>query len=382
MTRPGRSGIIAIVTAAFLLLSACSSADSTDAGSAASAAQLTAAAEAGPYKVGLRTLQVSDPDRPGRTFSVDVWYPVDATSDAPAAEYSFLPGLGYTSEVSLTEAPAAEGQFPLVIYSHGSGGFRWAATNFTEYLASRGFVVAAPDHPGNTATDAFTNANTTSTVTANNRPQDVSATIDALLAASADASNPLSGRVDPAKVAVTGHSFGGFSALATVSGHTNAVGSTTPDTRVKAVVGFAPYSLLLSDAELAAVKVPTLLISGTRDETTPIATNTVRPWDLITGRPLLRVDITGAPHNSFADVCQLQQKVGQIPDVPAAILEELNTRAAQACGGDFLDYLEVQRLANGYTAAFLSTELSGSSQYDAMLACDSPPAEVTCTVKP
>jgi predicted dienelactone hydrolase len=370
--------------AAVLLLASCGSGGET--GSAAAAAaneQLIAAAETGPYAVGLRTVQVDDPDRPGRTFPVDIWYPVEAADGAgiPAAEYSFIPGLGYTSEISLAEAPAAPGPFPLVIYSHGSGGFRWAATNHTEFLASRGFVVAAPDHPGNTALDAFTGANTDSPTNANNRPRDVSATIDAVIEASSTPGGPLAGRVDAERIAVTGHSFGGFTALAVASGHTNPLGSTTPDPRVDVVVTFAPYSLLLSDDELTAVGVPTLLISGTSDTTTPIATNTERPWELIAGRPLLRVDITGAPHNSFADVCQLQQKVGQIPDVPQAVVDELNRRAAEACGGEFLAFTEVQRLANGYTAAFLAAHLADDNGFDSLLACQSPPAEVSCSSK-
>jgi predicted dienelactone hydrolase len=373
-------GMVAIA----LLLAACGSNSESDSAAATGDSQLVAAAEAGPYAVGLRTIEVTDPDRPGRTFSVDVWYPVE-TSDATgiaAAEYSFIPGLGYTSEVSLAEAPAASGPFPLVIYSHGSGGFRWAATNHTEFLASRGFVVAAPDHPGNTALDTFTGASTDSPTNANNRPQDVSATIDALIEASDTTGGPLAGRVDAEHIAVTGHSFGGFTALAVASGHSNAVGSTTPDPRVDAVVTFAPYSELLSDAELANLDVPTLLISGTRDTLTPIATNTERPWELIAGRPLLRVDIIDAPHGSFADICQLQLKVGQIPDVPQIILDELDQQASEACGGDFLDFVELQRLANSYTAAFLATHLSGAQTYGSLLGCQSPPAQVTCAVKP
>jgi predicted dienelactone hydrolase len=385
MSRQHRFGALAISTIALVILASCGSTSESPARGADQdpAAQFAEAAQAGPFAVGLRTITVTDAERDGRSFQVDIWYPVnpDAADGVPAAEYSFIPGLGYTSEVSLADAPAADGPFPLVIYSHGSGGFRWAATNVTEFLASRGFVVAAPDHPGNTALDAFTGSSTDTTVTANNRPGDISATIDALLAASADSSNPLAGRVDGEQIAVTGHSFGGFTSLATASGHTNAVGTTTADPRVRAVVAFAPATRMLSDAELGAVDLPTLLVSGTLDETTPIENNTTRPWDLVTGRPLLRVDITGAPHNSFADVCQLQEKVGQIPDVPPAVTEELDRRATEACAPQFLAYTEVQRITNAYTAAFLARHLSGSEAFTALLACSSPPADAVCSVR-
>jgi predicted dienelactone hydrolase len=370
-----------------LLLAACGGSGDTarDASPSTDAeAQLAAAAEAGPYAVGLRTVEVTDPDQDGRTFPVDVWYPVTPqdASGVPAAEYSFVPGLGYTSEISLAEAPAAPGPFPLVIYSHGSDGFRWVATNYTEFLASRGFVVAAPDHPGNTALDVFTGTSADRPTTTNRRPQDVAATIDALLAASDDSDNPLGGRIDGEHIAVTGHSLGGFTALASASGHTNEVGSTAPDRRVDVVVGFAPASSLLSDAELSSIDVPTLLVSATRDTTTPIDPNTEGPWERIPGRPLLRVDITDAVHNSFVDVCQLQDEIAEIPDAPEFITAELDRRAAEACSEDATSFGEVQRLTNAYTAAFLASNLLGSSEYADLLSCQSPPPVVTCMVKP
>jgi predicted dienelactone hydrolase len=389
-----RLRLAAALVAVVLLAGACGSSDDADSSAEAStettvatastaAAELAEAGAAGPYAVGLRTLTLTDSGDESRSFSVDVWYPVDAadTTGLANAEYSFIPGLGYTSEVSFTDAPAAEGPFPLVVYSHGSGGFRWVATFFTEFLASKGFVVAAPDHTGNTAIDGFTGGSVDSPTNANNRPGDVTDTIDAVLAANADGADPLAGRVDDTRIGLTGHSFGGFTSLASVSGHTNAVGTTVADPRITAVVVMAPYTLLLSDDELAAVDLPTMMISATDDLTTPIETNTERPWNLISGRPLVRIDITAASHNSFTDLCQLREAVAELPDVSEAITDALAAQSGLACGDDVLDSVEVHRITNAYAAAFLIDQLTGSTTYASALACEGAPAEVTCDVR-
>lgn len=380
---------LAIAAVVAALATACSSTDTAEldpaeAAADAAATEFVSAASPGPWAVGLRTLEVADPEDPDRVFAVDVWYPVDpeATDDLVAAQYAFIPGLGYTSEVSFADAPPADGSFPLVVYSHGSGGFRWVATFFTEFLATRGFVVAAPDHTGNTALDTLTGAGTDPGTTAYNRPRDVSATIDAVVALSDNPADPLAGRVDADAVAVTGHSFGGFSTLASVSGFTSDLGAVAADDRVRAVVAMAPFTVLFSDDDLAAVDVPTLLISATGDTTTPIDANTVRPWNLIAGRPLVRIDVIDAVHNSFTDLCQLQVAVAEIPDVPAVITDELARRSGEACSDTVLDHRQVQRITAAYSAAFLATELSGDEGYGTLLACIGPPPEVTCEVKP
>jgi predicted dienelactone hydrolase len=382
------SGLAAVACSA-VVATACSSqaaapVDPAQAAADAAATEFVAAASPGPWSVGLRTVEVTDPADADRVFAVDVWYPVDpaGSEDLVPAQYAFIPGLGYTSQVSFADAPPADGTFPLVVYSHGSGGFRWVATFFTEFLATQGFVVAAPDHAGNTALDTLTGAGTDPGTTAYNRPRDVTATIDAVLGLSDNPVDPLAGRIDPDAIAVTGHSFGGFATLASVSGFTSDLGAVAADERVRAVVAMAPFTVLLSDDDLVGVDVPTLLLSATGDTTTPIGTNTVRPWNLISGRPLLRVDVVDAVHNSFTDLCQLQVAVAQIPDVPEVIVSELERRSGEACSDTVLDHRQVQRITAAYATAFLATELTGAGAYANVLACVGPPPEVTCEVKP
>ena len=82
--------------------------------------------------------------------------------------------------------PVADGgPYPLALYSHGSSGQRFVASGNAELLASHGFVVAAPDHTGNTAFDAFLNTTAPQDQLAVDRPTDAEFVITELLAQSA-----------------------------------------------------------------------------------------------------------------------------------------------------------------------------------------------------
>jgi predicted dienelactone hydrolase len=48
---------------------------------------------------------------------------------------------------------SSRGPFPLLLFSHGSGGDLNAYVSLTQYLASHGYIVAAPEHTGNRFVD-------------------------------------------------------------------------------------------------------------------------------------------------------------------------------------------------------------------------------------
>jgi len=102
-----------------------------------------------------------------RVLVAQLWYPTRATgpggaylespavSDAIAGQAG-LPGFlldgalrGRTNAV--TDAPREEGAFPLVLFSPGLGGVRTQNSAWAEDLASHGYVVAAVDHPYDSA---------------------------------------------------------------------------------------------------------------------------------------------------------------------------------------------------------------------------------------
>ena len=168
----------------------------------------------GPHRVGVTTFETTDGEVDGRTFSVEVWYPTSAGPDAPVADYEITAG-GFT----LVTLPSPNGTVrdgpldlrgaphPVVVFSHGFSGVRQQSVYLCEYLASHGFVVAAPDHVGNT----FTNMGAPAIESARVRPIDVGRTLDALLAkADGWPDELLAFAADPERIGVAGHSFGGF----------------------------------------------------------------------------------------------------------------------------------------------------------------------------
>ena len=323
-------------------------------------------AEPGEFAVGRRTITLIDSDRDDRTFSVDVWYPADgeAAEAAPKAVYSFIPGVEFTSEVAAADVPVAEGgPYPFVIYSHGSGGQRFQASDNAELLASHGFVVAAPDHVGNTAFDELLDTRAPDEQIEIDRPTDTAFTITELLEQSAAPDTPLSGALDPDRIGIYGHSFGGYTALTAVSGR----GDVPPDDRIVAAVGHAAATERSTDAELEAVDVPTLLLSGTKDETTPIADNTERPWELISGRPLVRVDIVDGGHQSFSDVCDYQELAPTFADAPEALVDFIDDFARDGCAPGLIDIDRAHEIIDTYTVAFLQRYVAGDAEAEAYL---------------
>ncbi len=371
---------MATLLAVALLAGACSDGDddaaaeqptTTTTEAVAPDASLAPPAEPGPHAVGRTTLELDDGSR-SRPLVADVWYPADADAVGDPSIYQFIPGIEFASESALAEVPvAADGPYPLVIYSHGSGGLRYVASFFTELLASHGFVVASVDHVGNTAVELVAGGDVDRDQIAYDRVLDVEFLIDQMLAASSAGEGLLSGSVDPERIGVSGHSFGGFTAFAAVGGYTNDLGTVPGDDRIDAVVAMAPASELNSTDELEAVDVPTLLVSGTRDETTPIDPDTEKAWELVSGRPLWRVDITDAGHQSFTDVCSYQELLPTL-DAPQVLIEAVDEYASEGCTDELVPIDDAHVLINRNSVAFLLAYVAGESDYEAFLAQEVP----------
>lgn len=203
---------------------------------------------------GIRHIQIKDEEK-GITFPALVLYP----TNTPSAPTAFGP---YTMDVS-TDAPVAEGQFPLVVISHGTGSSHLLHRTVGTHLAQHGYIVALLEHYGNNRNNnelADTHENL------EYRPRHVSLTIDAV---TSDAQ--FSECVQPNNVAIIGHSGGGYTALAVAGG--------TPwskerrrvevkaDPRVKAIVLMAPATAFyIPEDSLRNVTVPILLLVAEKDE--------------------------------------------------------------------------------------------------------------------
>lgn len=173
----------------------------------------------GPHPVGAIQIEVpspGDPLDPARVLPCEVWYPAAATE--PHREDAGHP-LNLPHEAK-QDAPPLDQPCPLVGFSHGNSGLRQQSTFLTTHLASWGFVVVAPDHVGNTWSEmlALPDDDTRRAVHRRiraQRPTDLARSIAALVdeGLAADRRPP----IEASAIGVLGHSFGGWTALKTVS---------------------------------------------------------------------------------------------------------------------------------------------------------------------
>lgn len=155
-----------------------------------------------PVGVGVRRMEVPSPER-GRALDVVVWYPADPRgSPVMLGDTPFFEGTP-----AQRNAPIAEGHFPLVLLSHGAGlaGQAEAMSWIAAPLAQRGFIVAAPTHPGN----GGPKRSAAETMKLWLRPSDMSHTLDAM-----ERAEPFAQHLAPNQVGVLGLSMGGSTALA------------------------------------------------------------------------------------------------------------------------------------------------------------------------
>jgi dienelactone hydrolase len=134
-----------------------------------------------------------------------VWYPAAADADGDTVNYDdIVPG-------GALDSPPADcaATRPVMVFSHGNGGVRFQSIFWTEFLATHGWVVIAPDHRENTLYDL--DASILLEV-AMRRPLEVAASFDWLTGT--DGGGELAGCLDASEgYAVSGHSFGAYTTV-------------------------------------------------------------------------------------------------------------------------------------------------------------------------
>jgi predicted dienelactone hydrolase len=246
----------------------------------------------GPFPVGVTTVtfeRTSSTTGEPRPLKTTIWYPA---ADS-AREMETDRGLKGVVDAELT----GEGlPLPLIIFSHGSGGVPAQSTFLTAHLASHGFVVAAPPHPGNTLADCSPCSDIGGLVDSFlNRPDDISFVVDSLLELNADEGSMFFGALDPERIGMSGHSFGGLTTLIVVP----------RDDRFRAALSMASPALPFVVHAARELRVPTLIMGGGLDNVTPIdgQQELLEAISDVEGGPDFLLTLPEGGHLAFADPC-------------------------------------------------------------------------------
>jgi predicted dienelactone hydrolase len=191
-----------------------------------------------------------------------------------------------------------------------------------EGLAARGYVVISPDHPGDTLADWLLGTAVDDATNETQRVADIRFVLDAALGVREGLA--LAAEIDTSRIAVGGHSYGAFTALALA-------GSDVPDPRVRAIAGLESLTRTLSEKTLSRVTVPVLLIVGMQDKTTPPETDADRAFEAL-GENARRVDIEHAGHQGSSDVGLYFELAPQVDGLPEIVFEYLQSMAADVTG--------------------------------------------------
>ncbi|MED5372918.1 MAG: dienelactone hydrolase family protein [Myxococcota bacterium] len=260
---------------------------------------------AGPYQAGHTQLVLDDAER---SLTVEIWYPTQAVGQPSSITQSFLtPAQGEQWATLMAEAPTgcvndaptatldAEpvgGPLPLLLMSHCHECARFSTFSVAEHLASWGFVVAAPDHVGNTMWEmlAETGQLPLNESTLALRLSDQQRVLDQVLA-----TPPLELEIDAQRIGAIGHSFGSVT-----SGYL-----LQEDARVSAALGLAApmENPLLKGVVVSELDAPIAILLAQEDGSiTELGNTLIRSNIEEAGGPAWMLELPDAGHWSVSDL--------------------------------------------------------------------------------
>ncbi len=243
----------------------------------------------GPYAVGVTTRTLPEGGL------VEIWYPADESARGGADAYNvrdFLPETiaslisGDTDDSFVIEATrdapaAADGPFPVVLFSHGAAAFRLQSSELAQHLASWGIVTASTDHPSRDLLNQFGG-------TAEGQPPAVDQVRSMrTYLTTLDADALLGGALDNERVALGGHSAGGGTIVEMASD--------------PGILGYVSYASGLGDA---APDVPSMFMAGALDTIADPVELTQAAFDAAPP-PSWFWNFDGAGHLAFSDLCAI-----------------------------------------------------------------------------
>lgn len=230
--------------------------------------------------------------------------------------------------------PLRSGKTPVVVMSHGLGSRPEDFTRRARHLASYGFVVAVPQHPGSDAGQvqalkAGSSGAYFLTSDFIDRPKDLTYVIDELERRN---QSQFGGQLDLQSVGVAGHSFGGYGALAVAGAAIDfnflqqqcdrpfayvdismlmqcqvlqlpRQAYNFRDPRVKAVFAVNPVNFAVFGPQgLRQITIPTMLVGGSNDPATPVVLEQAQSFPLL-GTPVKYLALAeGQAHVNLANL--------------------------------------------------------------------------------
>lgn len=333
----------------------------------------------GPFPVGVRTYDFNDDSRPdpetgeARFLRTEIWYPAvqwvrgeepwiyrlkdevdenidlgDSLETFTAQEMADFP----SSSVRDAQLDRDYGPYPVILFSHGANSLRFQYLFITEHLASHGYVVVAVDHTGNTLWDLVRDGFDPESfgASASDRPADMRALLNQMEKINAKADHFLEGMLDIEHVGISGHSFGGFTAMT----------AACQDTRFKIAVLLSPLTLAVESygCEPDHYPVPLMLMGGTMDRTLPWK-NQYCTYRSLSQETKYLYELEGGGHFTFSDLCGFDLELIEMPEGP----DPENDGCSLS---ENVPYLEAHRSIRHYATAFFNQVLRqspGSAQY-------------------
>src|SRR5687768_3514601 len=297
----------------------------------------------GPHSIGVRTIQVTDKNRPDilnikeggpvvrydRTLTLEIWYPAAlAAGQKPGGEYRVMtrdPAVMATlyGQAVRDAAVKTADRYPLVIISHGYPGNRFLMSHIGENLASKGFVVVSIDHKDSTYDDqkAFGS-------TLYNRPFDQLFVLNAIERLNRLGSGSfLTAMVDASRTGIIGYSMGGYGVVNVIGGGFSAASATgqnappnrllaergaasatyqkSRDARIKAAIAIGPWGMQggFWDAEgLKGIRTPVMFVAGSNDETSGYEKGTRALYQGAVNADRYLLTFINANHNAAAPI--------------------------------------------------------------------------------
>ncbi|MGB6297728.1 MAG: alpha/beta hydrolase [Rivularia sp. (in: cyanobacteria)] len=244
---------------------------------------------------------------------------------------------------------------PVIVISHGLGSDRSSFAYLADFLASHGFVVAVPEHPGSNAQQLQALlGGIADTVTEPrefvDRPFDVKYILNRLEFLS-NSDDEYKGRFNMEQVGVIGQSFGGYTALGLAGADINfaqlrkdcpvdrntlnaslllqcqALGLPEfnyqlSDPRIKAAIAINPVDSSVYGKEgLSKIKTPVMIVAGTADTAAPAYPEQIIPFTWLTNENKYLVLMNGGTHFSTiaespdATIALPSQVIGPTPNL-------------------------------------------------------------------